>query len=101
MQDEAERLELLDRRLDGQGEGEPLGGAAGTERVGLLPAGARVQPRPLVAEPGDERGPRQLGHGADPAQPEPGQAGADVEVGGQEAGRAIGQEARPRRRAGR
>ena len=92
MQDEPERLEVLDRRLDGQGEGEPLGGAAGAERLGLLapaPARAAAPPRRRTGRSARSaaRRPRRRSGAARTAQP-----GPDVGVGGQQAGRAVGEE---------
>ena len=62
---EPQRLEVFDRRLDGQGEGQPLRGMAGPERLGLLATRPGVETRPLLPEPGDQRGPRQLRHRPD------------------------------------
>ena len=73
MEDEAERLEVLRGGLDGQAEDEALGGAARPERLELLATGPGVDPRALLAEPGDQRGPVELGDGPDPAEPEPGE----------------------------
>ena len=92
MEDEAERLEVLDRGLDGQGEPEALGGAARPERLELLATGPGVDPGAFLAEPGDQRGPGELGDGPDPAQAEPGEPGADIRVLGEEAGRMRGEE---------
>ena len=85
MEDEPERLEVLDRRLEAQPEDEPLGGAVGPERDDLLAVRPGVDPLALDPEPGDERRARQRGHRRDPTQPEPGQPGADVRVGGEQA----------------
>ena len=101
VEDEAERLQLLDRRLDGQGEGQALGRVARPERVGLLAAGTGVQPSALVTEPGDERRPRQVRHGTDPAQPEALESRPDVRVGGQQRRTAGRRGTWPRPRAGR
>ena len=92
MEDEAERLEILDRGLDGQPEPEPLRRPARPERLELLAARPGLDPRPFLAEPGDERGPVELGDRADPAQPEAGQPGPDVRIGGEQAGRMRGEE---------
>ena len=89
---EPQRLEVLDRRLDGQREGQSLGGMARPERLGLLATRPRVEPSSLVPEPGDQRRARELRHRPDLAQPEPGQSSADVEVRRQEAGRVRGEE---------
>ena len=78
-------------RWAGRGPAARGRGAPGTARS-PRPAAARVEPSALVAEPGDQRRPRQLRHRPDLAQPEPGQSSADVEVRGQEAGRVRGEE---------
>ena len=76
----------------GSAQGQSLGGPARPERVGLLAPGPGVEPRALVPEPGDERGPGELGHGPDPAQPEPREPGPDIGVRGEQAGRVRGEE---------
>ena len=60
---------------------------ARAEGFQLLATGASVDPGTLLAEPGHEGGPGKVGHGSDPAQPEPGQPGADIRIRGEEAGR--------------
>ena len=80
MEDEAERLEVLDRGLDREGEAETLRGPARPERLELLAAGPGVDPGALLAEPGDQRGPGELGDGPDPAQAEAGQPGPDIRI---------------------
>ena len=80
MEDEAERLGLGDRRVDRQGEDEPLRRAARPERLELLAPGPGVEPFALLAEPGDERRARQVRDRADPSQPEAAEAGPDVRV---------------------
>ena len=84
MEHEAERLEVLHGRLDRDGEGEAFGGPARAERIGLLAVGPGVDAGAFRPEPGDERGRRQVRHGADPAQTEARQPGPDVRVGGQQ-----------------
>jgi hypothetical protein len=94
MEDEPERLELLDRGFDGQGEGQALGRVASPERLGLLASSTSMEPRALLAEPGDQRGSREDRHRADPTQSEAGQACPDIGVGGEQPGRTVGQERR-------
>ncbi len=87
MEDESERLEILGGWLDGQGEGETFGRPARPERLELLAAGAGVDPRALLPEPGDERRPGEVGDRPDPAQAEPGEPRPHVGVGREQAGR--------------
>ena len=82
----------------GSAERQPLRGAARPERLELLAARPGMEPLALLAEAGDERRPRQLGDLADPAQPEPGQAGPDVGVRREERRTAAGRGTRRRRR---
>ena len=85
--------------------GRPRASRSGAWRArngsSLLAAGSGVEPGALVPEPGDQRGPGQVRDRADPAQPEPVQSGADVEVRRQQAGRVAGRETWARRRARR
>src|SRR6478736_1589285 len=92
MEDEAERLEILHRGLDGQPEPKAFRRPARPERLELLAARPGPDPRPFLTEPGDERGPVQLGDRADPAQPEAGEPGTHVRVRREEAGRMRGEE---------
>ncbi len=66
---------------------EVFRGPARPERLELLAACPGPDPCPFLAEAGDERGPVQLGDRADPAQAEAGEAGTDIRIGGEEAGR--------------
>ena len=92
MEHEPEWLQVLDGRFDREAERESLGAAPWAERFELLATGPGVDPGSLLAEPGDERRPWKLGHGADPAQTESNEPGADVRVCGQEARRMRGKE---------
>jgi hypothetical protein len=55
VEDEAERVELLDRRLDRQTEDQAFRGAARAECRDLLASSPGVDPLPFRPEPGDER----------------------------------------------
>jgi len=92
VEDEAERVELLDRRLDRQAEDEALRGAARAERRDLLASSPGVDPLPLRPEPGDERRTRQLGNRPDLAQPETPETGPDICLRREEFGRERGEE---------
>ena len=73
MEDEAERLEVLDGGFDRQAQSRRRSGVRrGRNGSSLLAAGPGVDPRALLAEAGDERGPGQLGDRPDPAQAEAG-----------------------------
>ena len=89
-EDEADRLEPLGRRLQRQAEGHPLRGPSRPEPLRLLAPGPGVEPRALVPEPRDHRRARQLRHGPDRPQPEPGEPRPDVRVPREEAGRDTG-----------
>ena len=92
VQDEPQRRELVRCRLDGESQGEPLGRTARPERLELLAAGPGVDPRALLPEAGDERRAVELGDRAHLAQAEAGEAGPDIGVLGQQAGRERGEE---------
>ena len=94
MEDEAERLEILDRGFDREGEAETLGGPARPERLEFLAMRPGVDPGAFLAETGDERGPVEFGDGPDPAQAEAGQPGPDIGILGEQAGRVRGEERR-------
>ena len=100
-EDEPDGVEPLRRRIERQGEREPLGGAAWPEALRLLAPGPGVQPRPLVPEAGHHGRPRELRHRADRPQPEAREARPDVRVAGEQAGRDTGRGTGHRRRAGR
>jgi hypothetical protein len=92
VEDESERLEILDRGLDGQGESEPLGGMARPERLEFLTARPGVDPGALLTEASDERGPGELGDRPDPAQTEAREAGSDVRIRSEKTGWVWGEE---------
>src|SRR6186997_647267 len=94
MEDEAERLEVLDRGLDREGEPETLRRPPRPERLELHAMRPGVDPRAFLAETGDQRGPVELRDRSDPAQAEAGQPGPDIEILGEEAGRVRGEERR-------
>ena len=92
VEDEAERVELVDRWLDRQAEDQSLRGAAGAERRDLLASSPGVDPFPFRPESGDERRAWQLGDRPDLAQPETPEPGPDVGFRREKRGRQRGKE---------
>src|SRR3954453_5747647 len=92
MEDEPERVELGDGRLDREGPRQALRRLPWPERVDLDAVGPVVEQLALGTEPGDERRARQLADCSDLAQPEPSQAVADVLVLTEQRGRQGGEE---------
>ena len=84
MEEEPQRLQVVDRRLDREGQRHPLRGQARPERIGLLAPGPGVQQLALRPEPGHERRARDRRHLADAGQAEAGESGTDLGVATQQ-----------------